>query len=87
VVLPTALRAAADGQREVEAQGATLREVLDDLGKRLPTLERRVRDESGRVRPHVLIFVDGVNLHGPTDLDLAISTDSEVFIAPAVSGG
>ncbi|HEV3124407.1 MAG TPA: MoaD/ThiS family protein [Candidatus Dormibacteraeota bacterium] len=87
LVVPTALRDCAGGSREVSVEGATLRDVLDDVGRRLPILERRLRDERGLLRPHVLVFVDGVMLRSEGDLDTPVHDGTEVFIAPAVAGG
>ena len=87
LVLPAALRDCAGGDRELDVQGATLREVLDGLAERLPVLERRLRDERGQLRAHVLIFVDGVSVRGAADLDTPVRDGAEVFVAPAVSGG
>ena len=87
LVVPAALRDCSGGRREVEVQGATLRAVLDDLAGRLPVLERRLRDERGDIRPHVLVFVDGTAVRGPGDLDMPVRDGAEVFVAPAVSGG
>lgn len=87
VVLPSALRESAGGRGEVEGHGATLRAVLDDLAARMPMLERRLRDERGALRQHVLVFVDGVSVRGGAELDTTVSEGSEVFVAPAVSGG
>jgi molybdopterin synthase sulfur carrier subunit len=87
VVIPGPLRACAGGAREVDGEGATLREVLDDLALRLPVLERRLRDERGVLRPHVLVYVDGVSVRGAADQDTSLRDGAEVFIAPAVSGG
>ncbi|HVA22070.1 MAG TPA: MoaD/ThiS family protein [Candidatus Micrarchaeia archaeon] len=87
LVLPAALRDCAGGRRELEASGTTVREVLDDLALHLPVLERRLRDESGRLRQHVLIFVDGVGVRGSAELDTPVGVDAEIFVAPAVSGG
>ena len=86
LVVPSALRTASGGLREVEVSGATLRDVLDDLASRLPVLERRIRDEQGSLRPHVLVFVDGVMCR-TGELDVPVGEDSEVHVAPAVSGG
>jgi molybdopterin synthase sulfur carrier subunit len=85
MVIPGALRACAGGQREVAVEGATLRDLLDDLAGRLPVLERRLRDERGLLRPHVLVFVDGVMVRA--DLDTPVHDGTEVVISPAVSGG
>ena len=87
VVVPAPLRSCAGGAREVDGTGTTVREVLDDIGRRLPVLERRIRDERGALRPHVLIYVDGVSVRGAEGLDTPVHDGTEVFIAPAVSGG
>jgi molybdopterin converting factor small subunit len=87
LVLPAALRDCAGGRGEIAVQGATLRDVLDDLAVRLPLLERRLRDERGELRQHVLVFVDGVGVRGGLELDAPVHEGSEVFVAPAVSGG
>jgi sulfur-carrier protein len=87
LVLPAQLRDCAGGRGEVEVNGATLREVFDDLARRLPMLERRLRDERGLLRQHVLVFVDGVGVRGGLELDAPVGEGSEVFVSPAVSGG
>ena len=87
VVIPAQLRPLAGGRGEVEAEGATLRAVLDDLASRLPALERRLRDERGELRQHVLVFVDGTGVRGGAELDAPVREGGEVFVAPAVSGG
>jgi sulfur-carrier protein len=85
LVIPAQLRSCAGGAREVAVEGGTLRDVLDDLAVRLPVLERRLRDERGVLRPHVLVFVDGVMVR--TDLDHPVGDGTEVVVSPAVSGG
>lgn len=88
LVVPSALRAAAGGAREVPVSGATLGAVLDDLASRLPLLERRIRDEQGALRPHVLVFVDGLMVRRDTaDMGTPVPEGCEVLVAPAVSGG
>lgn len=87
LVIPAVLRSCSGGARQVAAEGSTLGAVLDDLGRRLPVLERRLRDERGLLRPHVLVFVDGLMVRGAAELDTPVRDGTEVFIAPAVSGG
>jgi sulfur-carrier protein len=41
------------------ADGATLRDLFDHLAERRPALERAIRDETGTVRQHINVFVDG----------------------------
>jgi molybdopterin converting factor small subunit len=87
LVVPSALRSSAGGAKEVVVEGATLRALLDDLGVRMPGLERRIRDERGVLRPHVLVFVDGLMVRGEAGMETAVPEGCEVLIAPAVSGG
>ncbi len=87
LLLPASLRRYAGEQAEVEITGGTLGAALDDLAARLPQLERRLRDEQGRLRPHVLMFVDGVSVRSGAPMDTPVGDGAEVFVAPAVSGG
>jgi molybdopterin synthase sulfur carrier subunit len=87
LLLPAALRRYADEQSEVEIRSGTLGAALDDLAERLPQLERRLRDEQGRLRPHVLMFVDGVSVRTGAPMETPVHDGAEVFVAPAVSGG
>jgi molybdopterin converting factor small subunit len=87
LLLPAALRRYAGEEGEVEIRGGTLGEALDDLAVRLPQLERRLRDEQGQLRPHVLMFVDGVSVRSGSPMETPVGDGAEVFVAPAVSGG
>jgi molybdopterin synthase sulfur carrier subunit len=87
LVVPSALRSSAGGAKEVVVEGATLRALLDDLGARMPGLERRIRDERGVLRPHVLVFVDGLMVRGESSMETPVPEGCEVLVAPAVSGG
>ena len=39
------------------------------------------------LRPHVLVFVDGVSVRTGAAMDTPVPDGAEVFVAPAVSGG
>ena len=71
-------------EREVEASGGTLAEVLADLDRRYPGLRFRVVDEQDRLRPHVRLFVNGEQAR---DLAVALGPADEVQIVQALSGG
>lgn len=65
------------------ADGETLAAVLDNLFVDEPGLKNHLLDESGRIRPHVLIFVDAAR----ADLETPVLPGSEVQVIQAVSGG
>ena len=65
VRLPAALRELARGERAVVvelAEPATVSTMLDALAQNLPAVERRIRDETGRQRRHVNVFVGDTNV-------------------------
>ena len=83
VGIPSPLRSYTN-DREVEAHGATLAELLADLERRYPGIRFRMIDEQDRVRPHMRVFVNGVQVF---DLARALGAGDEIQIVQALSGG
>jgi molybdopterin converting factor small subunit len=83
VGIPSPLRSYTS-EREVEAHGATLAELLADLERRYPGIRFRMIDEQERVRPHMRVFVNGVQVF---DLAHALRARDEIQIVQALSGG
>ena len=86
VRIPPTLRAETGGEREVEAAGETLREVLDDLTRRHPDLEARIYADGGLAR-FVNAYVDGEDVRTLDGLDTAVGERSLVILLPAMAGG
>ena len=84
VLIASPLRSYTAEQREVEASGATLAELLADLDRRFPGIRFRMIDEQDAVRPHMRIFVNGEQVW---DLHSALAEGDDVFIVQALSGG
>lgn len=84
VLLPSPLAGYTANRREVEADGATLAELLTDLDRRYPGIRFRVIDEQDAIRPHIKIFVNRVQ--APT-LALGLKPADEVLVVAALSGG
>jgi len=83
VLIPSPLRSYT-GEREVEATGATIAELLADLERRYPGLRFRMIDEQDRMRPHIRFFVDGEQVF---DLARPLRPGESVQIVQALSGG
>jgi molybdopterin converting factor small subunit len=81
------LRPLVDGVSSLEAAGSTLGAALDDLGKRYPALERRLRDERGALRRYVNFYVDGEECRRLSGVDTPLTPGMEVVIIPSVAGG
>ena len=86
VRIPPVLRQEAGGAREVEASGATLRELLEDLSVRMPQLGNRVY-EHGAIQPFVNVYVDGEDVRTRSGLDTPVRDLSTVILLPAMAGG
>jgi sulfur-carrier protein len=91
VVLPGALRELADGAAElvvpVGGEATSLRAVLDAAAVTRPQLGARIRDETGALRRHVNVFVDGQDVRRRGGLDILVGADAVVHILPSVAGG
>lgn len=82
VRVPSQLRGYTAGRSEVDAAGATLGAVLDDLDRQFPGFRFRVIDEQGRIRPHILLFVGEERCAA---LDVPVT--GAVTVVGALSGG
>jgi molybdopterin converting factor small subunit len=72
------------GAPEVEAEGGSVAELLDDLERRYPGIRFRMVDEQNRIRPHMRVFVNREAVRG---LDAPLSPGDDVQILQALSGG
>ena len=87
VLLHGAWRSFAGGTKQVELDASTLREALDALGERYPSLKERLRDEHGRLRPHLALFVNDEDARLLGWEDAALGDGDTVHVIPALSGG
>jgi sulfur-carrier protein len=86
VRVPPVLRTEAGGAREVEASGRTVRELLEDLSKRLPALGTHVYGD-GEIRSFVNVYVDGEDVRTRDGLETPVRDSSTVILLPAMAGG
>jgi sulfur-carrier protein len=84
VRIPTPLRSYTNQQTVVDADGATVDEILRDLDRQFPGIRFRVVDEQGRLRRHMKVFVD---LESVRDLDTSMDGATELVLMQALSGG
>ena len=90
VLLPGVLREHAGGSDRVEVDlvdDARLGAVLDLVSTSWPVLGRRLRDDTGAVRRHVNVFVDGEAIKFTGGLSTPVRERAELHVIPAVSGG
>ena len=86
VRIPPTLRAETGGEREVPAHGATVRELLDDLAGRFPSLRSQIFPD-GELAPFVNAYVEGEDVRTLDGLDTRVTEGSTVILLPAMAGG
>jgi hypothetical protein len=72
---------------EAEAQGRTVREVLDNVFSDNPQARAYVLDDQSRLRKHMAVFVDGQMIRDRARLADAVSETSTIYVFQALSGG
>jgi molybdopterin converting factor small subunit len=91
IILPGVLRELANGAGElvVPVSGGTtsLRTILDEAVATRPQLGARIRDETGMLRRHVNVFIDGQDVRHCGGLDMLVGPNAVVHILPSVAGG
>lgn len=83
VVLRAPLKDLADGNGSVRVGGGTVLDAIRALESAHPRLAGWVLDETGAVRRHVNVFVDGSRV----EAGHTVSDDTEITILHAISGG
>jgi molybdopterin synthase sulfur carrier subunit len=73
----------AGGRRELQLEGATVRDVLCALEDEHPAIAGWILDERITIREHVNVFVNGEKGRE----DTALGADDRIHVIPSISGG
>lgn len=79
VRIPPTLREQTGGQRELVAEGDTVRDLLEDLMSRFPALEDQL--------PFANVYLEGEDVRTLDGLDTEVNPGSTVILLPAMAGG
>ena len=86
VRIPPTLRGEVGGARQVEADGSTVRELLEDLAARYPALGAQLL-ENGGVAPFVNVYLGGEDVRTLDGLETAVAAGQTLILLPAMAGG
>ncbi|MBV9323096.1 MAG: MoaD family protein [Chloroflexi bacterium] len=87
VRVPAMLRPTVGGERVVDAEGATLRELIDNVDRRHPGFAGQLLETDGAQRRFVNIYVNDEDIRYLNGLDTPVETGDVISILPAVAGG
>jgi sulfur-carrier protein len=86
VSIPTIMRPLTGGEKRVQASGATLAAVIDDLEANHTGLRERLLKD-GKLNRYVNIYVDDEDVRFTGGLEAEVPENGTVTILPAVAGG
>lgn len=86
IELPSPLAVLA-GRARVETEAENVEAALRSLEAIQPGMSRKVLDDRGILRPHILVFVNGTEVRELEGLRTPLYQGQTVLIVPAVSGG
>lgn len=84
VYIPSLLQHITGGLQTVEAEGSSVRKIINDLDERYPGIKDRLTDNN-RIKPNISVAIDGVI--SPLGILEKVGEDSEVHFLPAIGGG
>ena len=88
VRIPTPLRKLTKDKDIVQASGATVQDIIDNLEKQYPGLKERICDEHGELRRFVNVYLNDEDiryLEGKTET--AVKSGDTISIVPSIAGG
>ena len=85
--IPSPLRTYTEGQSEIDVQGVTVAEAMDDLLEQHPALRQHLFNEKHELRPFVNLYINKEDIRQLQDLATPIRADDRLMIVPSIAGG
>ena len=85
--LPSALRPHTGGATQLDVQATSVREALQALEQRFPSLVPMLRRQDGTLRPRVNIYVNDEHVRYRQGLQTPLQEGDTVYVTPIIAGG
>jgi molybdopterin synthase sulfur carrier subunit len=87
VRIPPVLRAQVSGQKQVDATGETVGQVIDSLLEQYPSLRDQLLTPDGSLNRFVNVYVNGRDVRYEQELATPVTATDTVVLLPAMAGG
>ena len=87
VRIPTPLRKFTNGQSDVEIEGESVGEIIDNLEASHGGIKEKLIDESGSIRRFVNVYLNEEDIRFLDGADTEVKDGDSVTIVPAIAGG
>ena len=86
IKIPTPLRKFTNQEGEVQADGDTIIELIENLEIKYPGIKQRLLDETGKIRKFINIYVGDEDIRF-LQKEATKVEGKEITIVPAIAGG
>jgi sulfur-carrier protein len=87
IKIPPVLRGSVGGEKEVEASGGNVGEVLRALASQHPATESQLFSEDGELNRYVNVYLNDEDVRVLQGLATGVSDSDTIVILPAMAGG
>lgn len=87
IMIPTALRAFADNQAQVEVEAGTVGSVMGSLTERHPGLRKHLFSEQGKLRNFVNLYLGDEDIRYLQGEETPVTDGDTLSLIPAIAGG
>ena len=87
IKIPPVLRGSVGGEKQVQASGGDVGEVLRSLASQHPATESQLFSEDGELNRYVNVYLNDEDVRVLQGLDTGVSESDTIVILPAMAGG
>ncbi len=87
IKIPPVLRSSVGGEKQVNASGSSVGEVLRSLAEQHPATESQLFAEDGGLNRYVNVYLNDEDVRVLEGLETAVADGDTVVILPAMAGG
>lgn len=87
VRIPSPLQKLTKDKAEIEAEGRSVKELINNIEEKFPGIRERICDDSGKVRKFINIYVNEEDIRFLKQDETTLKDGDEVSIIPAIAGG
>lgn len=87
VRIPTPLQKLTNNQSEITAEGATIKEMFDNVEKNYPGIKERLYSEEGELRRFINIYINEEDIRFLDSDNTKVKDGDVISVIPAIAGG
>ena len=87
VTLPTAFIRHTDGKKSFDSAAQNLPSLLVDIDQQFPALGTQIKDESGKLRRFVNIYINDEDIRFLGGEGYSFQDGDEIMLIPSIAGG